>query len=105
MKFVDEATIRVEAGNGGNGCLSFRREKYIPRGGPGGGDGGDGGSIYLEADPNLNPLADFRYTRRFKALRGEDGRGRQMTGKSGEDLVIRVPPGTVVSVADTGELM
>lgn len=105
MKFVDEATIRVEAGNGGNGCLSFRREKYIPRGGPDGGDGGDGGSIYLEADPNLNTLADFRYTRRFKAPRGEDGRGRQMTGKSGEDLVIRVPPGTVVSVADTGELM
>ena len=105
MKFVDEARIRVEAGNGGNGCLSFRREKYIPKGGPDGGDGGDGGSVFLEADESLNTLADFRYTRRFKAERGEDGKGRQMTGRSGADRVIRVPPGTVVHEAETEELM
>ncbi len=80
MKFVDEAHIRVEAGDGGNGCVSFRREKYIPKGGPDGGDGGDGGSIYLVADTNLNTLVDFRHRRRFRAERGRGGMGRNMTG-------------------------
>ena len=105
MKFVDEATIEVKAGDGGNGCVSFRREKYIPLGGPDGGDGGDGGGVLLEADANLNTLADFRYTRRFQAPRGENGRGRNCTGKSGEDLIIQVPVGTLVHDEETGELM
>ena len=103
MKFVDEASIRIEAGKGGNGCVSFRREKYIEMGGPDGGDGGDGGSIYLVGDTNLNTLADFRYTRRFKAENGQPGRGRNCTGKSGEDLFINVPLGTQVFDEDTGE--
>jgi len=103
MKFVDEARIQVAAGKGGSGCVSFRREKYIEFGGPDGGDGGDGGSVFLEPDPNINTLADFRYTRRFKAENGQPGMGRQCTGKSGDDLVIRVPLGTVVFDADTGE--
>ncbi len=105
MKFVDEATIEVKAGDGGNGCVSFRREKYIPLGGPDGGDGGDGGAVLFEADENLNTLADFRYTRRFQAERGENGRGRNCTGKSGEDLVVKVPVGTLVHDEETGELM
>ncbi|MDH5180818.1 MAG: GTPase ObgE [Gammaproteobacteria bacterium] len=105
MKFVDEATIRVEAGNGGNGCVSFRREKYIPKGGPDGGDGGDGGSIYLVGDPNQNTLADFRFTRRFRAENGQSGSGRNMTGKSGEDLYIKVPLGTQVVDDETEELI
>jgi len=103
MKFVDEATIRVEAGKGGNGCVSFRREKYIPFGGPNGGDGGDGGSVYLVTDTGLNTLADFRYQRSYKAQNGEAGMGRECTGKSGQDLYIRVPVGTVVYDADTQE--
>lgn len=103
MKFVDEALIRIEAGDGGNGCVSFRREKYIPFGGPDGGDGGDGGSVFLEADSGLNTLVDFRHTRRFRAQRGENGKGRNCTGKSGEDLVVRVPVGTVVIDYDTAE--
>lgn len=103
MKFVDEATISVQAGNGGNGCLSFRREKYIPKGGPDGGNGGDGGDVVLEADAGLNTLADFRYQRSFKAERGEDGHGRLRTGKSGADLYVMVPAGTVVYDVDTGE--
>ncbi len=103
MKFVDEATIRVEAGDGGNGCLSFRREKYVPKGGPDGGDGGDGGSVILKIDEGLNTLADFRFTRIFRAERGADGRGRQCTGKKGADLLIRVPAGTVVYDNDTEE--
>jgi GTP-binding protein len=103
MKFVDEATIYVEAGKGGNGSVSFRREKYIPKGGPDGGDGGDGGSIYMVTDTGLNTLADFRYLRRFKAQNGEPGKGRECTGKSAEDLTIRVPVGTVVYDADTQE--
>ncbi len=103
MKFVDEATIRVEAGKGGNGCVGFRREKYIPFGGPDGGDGGDGGSVYLLADSNINTLVDFRYTRRFRAQNGQPGMGRNCTGKGGEDCVIRVPVGTVVFDADTDE--
>ncbi len=105
MKFVDEATIDVKAGDGGNGCVSFRREKYVPRGGPDGGDGGDGGSVYLVADAGLNTLADFRYERRFQAERGENGAGRNCTGKSGEDLELRVPAGTLVYELDTGELL
>lgn len=105
MKFVDEATIHVQAGKGGNGCVSFRREKYIEFGGPDGGDGGDGGSVYLVGDVNLNTLADFRFTRRFKAESGEGGRGRNCTGKSGEDLYIKVPLGTQVHDVDTTELI
>jgi GTPase len=103
MKFVDEAQIRVEAGDGGNGCVSFRREKYIPKGGPDGGDGGDGGSIYLVADGNLNTLADFRYRRLYRAKRGQNGMGSNMTGRSGQDLLVRVPVGTRVSDQETGE--
>jgi GTP-binding protein len=103
MKFVDEASIRVEAGKGGDGCVSFRREKFIPFGGPDGGDGGDGGSVYLVADRELNTLADFRYTRVFRAQSGEAGRGAQRTGKSGDHLYIKVPAGTLVQDADTGE--
>ncbi len=105
MKFVDEVEIRVQAGDGGNGCVSFRREKYIPFGGPDGGDGGDGGSIYLLADTELNTLADYRYTRSFQAERGQNGAGANCTGKSGEDLYIKVPVGTVAGDADTGELI
>ena len=105
MKFVDEATIQVEAGNGGNGCLSFRREKYIPRGGPDGGDGGDGGCVYLVVDEGLNTLADFRYRRLFRAENGHNGMGSEKIGKSGNDLKIRVPIGTLVYDDDTGELI
>lgn len=103
MKFVDEVTIRVEAGDGGDGCVSFRREKYIPFGGPDGGDGGDGGSVYLQADAELNTLADYRFTRRFRAERGQNGRGANCTGRSGADLTVTVPVGTMVHDADTGE--
>ena|SRR3990170_1225127 len=105
MKFVDEAVITVEAGDGGNGCLSFRREKYVPRGGPDGGDGGDGGSIYLIVDEGLNTLADFRYQRVFRADKGQKGQGGERIGKSGEDLHIKVPLGTLVYDADTRELI
>jgi GTP-binding protein len=105
MKFVDEATIRVLAGNGGHGCLSFRREKYVERGGPDGGDGGHGGSVYLVADQSLNTLADFRVARKFKAEVGQGGSGRNKTGRSGEDLEVMVPQGTVVHDVDTGELI
>lgn len=103
MKFVDEATIHAAAGKGGAGCVSFRREKYIPFGGPDGGDGGDGGSVWLEGDSGLNTLVDFRHARRFRAENGKGGAGRQRTGRSGEDRVIRVPLGTVVRAAETGE--
>ncbi|MDH3374321.1 MAG: Obg family GTPase CgtA [Gammaproteobacteria bacterium] len=105
MKFVDEATIRVQAGNGGHGCLSFRREKYVERGGPDGGDGGHGGSVYLVADPALNTLADFRVARKFRAETGQGGAGRNKTGRSGDDLDVKVPCGTVVHDVDTGELI
>jgi GTP-binding protein len=105
MKFVDEATIRVEAGDGGNGCVSFRREKYIPFGGPNGGDGGDGGSIYFVVDTGLNTLADFRYQAHYRAERGQNGMGSERTGKSGEDLYIRVPLGTIVTDEDTQEVL
>ena len=103
MKFVDEAIIRVYAGNGGNGCVSFRREKFIPLGGPDGGDGGGGGSVWLSADEGINTLVDFRHQRVYRAPRGENGMGRQMAGKSGEDTMIRVPVGTVVINVDTDE--
>jgi GTP-binding protein len=103
MKFVDEATITVIAGNGGNGSASFRREKYIQYGGPDGGDGGRGGSVYLEGDSGLNTLVDFRHLRKYKAENGQGGAGRQMTGKGGEDIFVRVPLGTVVTDEETGE--
>lgn len=105
MKFVDEATITVDAGKGGNGCCSFRREKFIPFGGPDGGDGGDGGSIFLEANVNLNTLIDFRYKRHYKAQNGQGGMGGNCSGKKGEDLVIQVPVGTMVFDAETDELL
>jgi GTP-binding protein len=103
MKFVDEATISVQAGNGGHGCLSFRREKFIEKGGPDGGDGGDGGSVYLVASQGINTLADFRVARKYKAANGRPGAGRNRTGRSGDDLEVSVPCGTVVSDVDTGE--
>ncbi|MFL0809896.1 MAG: Obg family GTPase CgtA [Agarilytica sp.] len=96
MKFVDEAPITVQAGKGGNGCCSFRREKYIERGGPDGGDGGDGGSVYLEADENCNTLIDYRYQRNYRAQNGEQGKGRNCTGAKGEDLTLKVPVGTSI---------
>ena len=105
MKFVDEAVISLFAGNGGNGCVSFRREKFIPLGGPDGGDGGDGGSIWLQADENLNTLIDFRHQRQFRAQRGENGMGRQMFGKAGEDVTIRVPIGTEIVNVATDEII
>ncbi|WP_415886095.1 Obg family GTPase CgtA [Neptuniibacter sp. QD37_6] len=105
MKFVDEAVITVEAGKGGNGCMSFRREKYIPKGGPDGGDGGDGGSVYFEADENLNTLIDYRFTRHYKAANGQSGMGRNCTGAKGEDQVLRVPVGTTIIDTDTDEIL
>ena len=105
MKFIDEAVIDVHAGSGGNGCVSFRREKFIPLGGPDGGDGGDGGSVWLEADSSINTLVDFRHARKFVARRGEAGKGRNKTGQSGEDLIVKVPVGTVVHEEETGELL
>ncbi len=105
MKFVDEAVIKIEAGNGGRGCLSFRREKFIPRGGPDGGDGGDGGSIYLVGNPELNTLIDFRYQRHYKADNGQAGMGANCTGKKGDDLFIQVPIGTLAYDLDTGECL
>ncbi len=103
--FVDEAKIFVKAGNGGNGCVAFRREKYVPRGGPSGGDGGSGGSIYVEANPNDNTLLRYRYNREFRAERGRHGEGSNCTGHSGEDLVLQVPVGTLVLDDQTGETM
>lgn len=105
MKFVDEAEIHVHAGNGGNGCASFRREKFIPFGGPDGGDGGGGGSVFLVADENLNTLVDFRHQRVYRAGRGENGMSRQMHGKAGDELTIRVPVGTVIINIDTDEVI
>lgn len=103
MKFVDEAVITVTAGNGGNGCVSFRREKYVPLGGPNGGDGGDGGNVILLGTDGLNTLIDFQYKTQFKAENGRPGEGRQRTGRGGEDCVIRVPIGTVVYDTATEE--
>ncbi len=105
MKFVDEATISVHAGNGGHGCLSFRREKFIERGGPDGGDGGDGGNVFLVANVGVNTLADFRVARKFKAGNGQSGAGRNKTGRSGDDLDVIVPCGTLVHDVDTGEII
>ena len=105
MKFVDEAPIKVFAGNGGSGCLSFRREKYIPKGGPDGGDGGDGGSVIVEADSAVNTLVDYRYQRSYRAENGEPGRGGNCRGKSGVDLVLKVPVGTTVIEEDTREIL
>jgi GTP-binding protein len=103
MKFFDEATIEVIAGDGGNGIASFRREKYVPRGGPDGGDGGRGGSIYAVADRNINTLIDYRYARIHRAKRGENGRGADQYGRGAEDVVLRMPVGTVITDADSGE--
>lgn len=103
VKFVDETVIRVRAGKGGNGCMSFRREKYIPKGGPDGGDGGDGGNIYLEADPALNTLVDLRHLAVYKAENGQSGLGKQMTGRGGEHALIPVPVGTIAFDDFTGE--
>jgi len=103
MKFVDEARIRVQAGNGGRGCLSFRREKFVPFGGPDGGDGGHGGSVYLRAAPGINTLADFRVERTFKAKSGEGGSGNDCFGRGGDDLYVPFPIGTVVRDSETGE--
>jgi GTP-binding protein len=105
MKFVDEAEIRVEAGDGGNGVVGFRREKYIPRGGPDGGDGGDGGSVFLEADENLNTLIDYRFERFHRAQRGENGKGSDCTGHKGEDLILKVPVGTRATDKETLEVL
>lgn len=105
MKFVDEAEIKVEAGNGGSGCLSFRREKYIEKGGPDGGDGGDGGSVFMEADNAINTLVDFRFQPSYRAQHGQPGQGRNCTGKGGDDLVVKVPVGTSIIDVDTEELI
>ncbi|MEY2632539.1 MAG: hypothetical protein RIR00_1193 [Pseudomonadota bacterium] len=105
MKFIDEAKIYVHAGDGGNGAASFRREKYIPKGGPDGGDGGRGGSIYVVADRNINTLVDYRYTRKFLAQRGENGRGSDCYGAAGEDITLRMPVGTVISDLNTETVM
>ena len=103
MRFVDEATIDVVAGDGGNGCMSFRREKFIPFGGPNGGDGGRGGSVWALADRNLNTLIDFRYARRHEARNGENGRGSDQYGAAAADIVLRMPVGTIIRDADNAE--
>lgn len=105
MNFVDEVEIKVEAGDGGNGCVSFRREKFVPKGGPDGGDGGDGGHVYLQADENLNTLIDYRFEKLHRAGRGENGMGKNCTGKRGEDLTLKVPVGTRVKDKHTGEVL
>ena len=103
MKFVDEAVIEVHAGDGGNGSAAFRREKYIPRGGPSGGDGGRGGSIFAIADRNINTLIDYRYARIHRAKKGENGMGADKYGRGADDIVLRVPVGTVITDAESGE--
>ena len=105
MKFVDEVKILVKAGDGGNGCVSFRREKFIPKGGPNGGDGGKGGDVVLQADAQLSTLLDLTYPKQLRAMRGTHGKGKDQTGQSGTDLVIRVPEGTLVWDDETGELL
>ena len=105
MKFVDEATIDVAAGDGGNGCASFRHEKYKEFGGPDGGDGGRGGHVYAIADASLNTLVDFRFTRRFEAERGEHGKGSDMFGVKGDDIILKMPVGTIIADAETGEVL
>lgn len=103
MKFIDEAIIEIEAGDGGNGCVAWRREKYVPRGGPSGGDGGDGGSVYLQAQSGLSTLMDVRYRKRIKAERGQHGMGKFKNGRNGDDAILAVPIGTVVYDHDSGE--
>lgn len=105
MKFVDEATITVQSGNGGSGCVSFRREKYIPRGGPDGGDGGKGGDVVLRVSSSRPTLYDFRHKKQFRAQNGHQGQGRQKTGRDGKDLVIELPPGTLIRDADTDQVI
>lgn len=105
MKFIDEAKIFLHAGNGGNGCISFRREKYVPRGGPDGGDGGNGGSIIFIADKKINTLIDFKYRKHYRAENGENGRGKTQNGKNGRDTIIRVPAGTIIKNAESGEII
>ncbi|HEV2237064.1 MAG TPA: GTPase ObgE, partial [Ktedonobacterales bacterium] len=105
MQFFDRAKIYIQAGNGGNGSAHFRREKFVPRGGPDGGDGGRGGSVYLEADTSLNTLVDYHYHPHRRARSGGAGGGQQMHGAKGGDLVLHVPPGTVARNAETGELL
>ena len=105
MKFVDEATIDVAAGDGGSGCVSFRREKFIPFGGPNGGNGGRGGSVYAVGDPNLNTLIDFRYARRHEARNGEQGRGADQFGAAAEDIVLRMPMGTIIKDVDADTVL
>lgn len=105
IMFVDQAKIYIKAGNGGNGIVSFRREKYVPRGGPDGGDGGKGGDVVFEVDPHLQTLLDYRYRQHFKAERGAHGQGSNKTGKSGKNLIVRVPPGTVIKDFETGEIL
>lgn len=105
MQFIDHVKIHVKAGDGGNGCAAFRRESHTPKGGPSGGDGGNGGSVILIADEQLSTLLDFRFKREYKAIRGEDGRGKDQYGKGAEDLILRVPPGTMVYNLDTDELL
>jgi GTPase len=105
MKFVDEARIHVKAGPGGNGCMSFRRERFIPKGGPDGGDGGKGGDVVLQADPQLSTLLDFSYPHELRAGRGIHGKGKKQAGKAGQDLVVRVPAGTLVKDDETGEVL
>lgn len=104
-RFIDKVIVNVKAGDGGDGCVSFRREKYIPRGGPNGGDGGDGGNVILRVDPGMNTLYDFRYRPNLKAKNGRNGMGDMRAGKRGDDLIVKVPPGTTVRDADTGELI
>src|SRR5436189_4536187 len=103
MKFIDEATVELHAGKGGDGSASFRREKYIPRGGPDGGDGGRGGSVFAVADRNINTLVDYRFARIHRAKRGENGRGADKYGRGAEDIVLRMPVGTVIANAETGQ--
>src|SRR5687767_3206254 len=105
MKFIDEAIIDVAAGDGGAGCVSFRREKFIPFGGPNGGNGGRGGSVYAVADPNLNTLIDYRYARRHEARNGEAGRGSDQFGAAADDIVLRMPVGTIITDVDSGQVL
>ncbi len=105
MKFVDYVTITVRSGKGGAGAVAFRREKYVPKGGPAGGDGGDGGSVYLEGDPNLYTLLDLRYNRHHFAEDGQPGSGKNKKGRDGRDVIIRVPLGTVAKITETGEVI